>query len=110
MKTRKTQELFSVRPKQFFDISISRKLLEGNFAKEVSHELDGLIFQPIGKYKPGRCDDILKWKPPSLNSMDFQLKIMGLGEELLPWNVGLLYVGGCERPFAQVKVTKETVQ
>ncbi|XP_052032164.1 mRNA-capping enzyme isoform X2 [Apodemus sylvaticus] len=101
----KTQEPFSVRSKQFFDINISRKLLEGNFAKEVSHEMDGLIFQPIGKYKPGRCDDILKWKPPSLNSVDFRLKITRMGGEgLLPQNVGLLYVGGYERPFAQIKL------
>ncbi|XP_052032163.1 mRNA-capping enzyme isoform X1 [Apodemus sylvaticus] len=107
----KTQEPFSVRSKQFFDINISRKLLEGNFAKEVSHEMDGLIFQPIGKYKPGRCDDILKWKPPSLNSVDFRLKITRMGGEgLLPQNVGLLYVGGYERPFAQIKVTKELKQ
>ncbi|KAM7136068.1 mRNA-capping enzyme isoform 8-T8 [Molossus nigricans] len=77
----KTQEPFSVRNKPFFDIYTSRKLLEGNFAKEVSHEMDGLIFQPTGKYKPGRCDDILKWKPPSLNSVDFRLKITRMGGE-----------------------------
>ncbi|XP_059121019.1 mRNA-capping enzyme-like isoform X2 [Peromyscus eremicus] len=107
----KTQEPFSVRPKQFFDINVSRKLLEGNFAKEVSHKMDGLIFQPIGKYKPGRCDDILKWKPPSLNSVDFRLKITRMGGEgLLPQNVGLLHVGGYERPFAQIKLTKELEQ
>ncbi|XP_063089271.1 mRNA-capping enzyme isoform X3 [Cavia porcellus] len=107
----KTQEPFSVRNKPFFDIHASRKLLEGNFAKEVSHEMDGLIFQPIGKYKPGRCDNILKWKPPSLNSVDFRLKITRMGGEgLLPQNVGLLYVGGFERPFAQIKVTKELKQ
>ncbi|XP_042305601.1 mRNA-capping enzyme isoform X2 [Sceloporus undulatus] len=63
-----------------YDI-IKFSLLEGNFAKEVSHEVDGLIFQPIGKYKPGRCDDILKWKPPSLNSVDFRLKITRVGGE-----------------------------
>ncbi|XP_017826745.1 mRNA-capping enzyme isoform X2 [Callithrix jacchus] len=84
----KTQEPFSVRNKPFFDICISRK-----------------------KYKPGRCDDILKWKPPSLNSVDFRLKITRMGGEgLLPQNVGLLYVGGYERPFAQIKVTKELKQ
>ncbi|KAM7136067.1 mRNA-capping enzyme isoform 7-T7 [Molossus nigricans] len=93
-----------------YDI-IKFNLLEGNFAKEVSHEMDGLIFQPTGKYKPGRCDDILKWKPPSLNSVDFRLKITRMGGEgLLPQNVGLLYVGGYERPFAQIKVTKELKQ
>uniref|UniRef100_A0A8C7D3H2 mRNA-capping enzyme n=1 Tax=Oncorhynchus kisutch TaxID=8019 RepID=A0A8C7D3H2_ONCKI len=67
----KTKEPFSVRNKPFFDIHAARKLLEGSFTSQVSHEVDGLIFQPCGKYKAGRCDDILKWKPPSLNSVDF---------------------------------------
>ncbi|XP_030054965.1 mRNA-capping enzyme isoform X1 [Microcaecilia unicolor] len=107
----KAHEPFSVRNKPFFDIYIARKLLEGNFAKEVSHEMDGLIFQPQGKYKPGRCNDILKWKPPNLNSVDFRLKIAKIGGEgLLTQNVGLLYVGSYERPFAQTKVTKELKQ
>uniref|UniRef100_A0A803W5K0 mRNA-capping enzyme n=1 Tax=Ficedula albicollis TaxID=59894 RepID=A0A803W5K0_FICAL len=93
-----------------YDI-IKFNLLEGNFAREVSHEVDGLIFQPTGKYKPGRCDDILKWKPPSLNSVDFRLKITRIGGEgLLTQNVGLLYVGNFDRPFAQIKVTKELKQ
>lgn len=30
---------------------------------------------PPQPYKPGRCDEILKWKPPNLNSVDFRLKI-----------------------------------
>jgi mRNA-capping enzyme len=94
----------------FFDISIS-KLLEGSFAKEVSHEMDGLIFQPIGKYTPSRCDDILKWEPPSLNSVGFPLKITRTrGEGLFPWNVGLLYVRDYERPFAQIKMIKELIR
>ncbi|XP_032999286.1 mRNA-capping enzyme isoform X2 [Lacerta agilis] len=84
----KAQEPFSVRNKPFFDIHISKK-----------------------KYKPGRCDDILKWKPPSLNSVDFRLKITRVGGEgLLPQNVGLLYVGSLDTPFAQIKVTKDLKQ
>uniref|UniRef100_A0A8D2ZIS9 mRNA-capping enzyme n=1 Tax=Scophthalmus maximus TaxID=52904 RepID=A0A8D2ZIS9_SCOMX len=67
----KTKEPFSVRNKPFFDIHASRKLVEGSFTSQVSHEVDGLIFQPCGRYKPGRCDEILKWKPPNLNSVDF---------------------------------------
>ncbi|XP_048350587.1 mRNA-capping enzyme isoform X1 [Sphaerodactylus townsendi] len=47
----KAQEPFSVRNKPFFDIFAAKKLLEGNFAKEVSHEVDGLIFQPTGVTK-----------------------------------------------------------
>ncbi|XP_057678351.1 mRNA-capping enzyme isoform X2 [Corythoichthys intestinalis] len=104
----KTKEPFSVRNKPFFDITASRKLLEGSFTSQVSHEVDGLIFQPCERYKPGRCDDILKWKPPNLNSVDFRLKITKVGGEgLLPQTVGFLYVGNCDRPFAQMKATKE---
>ncbi|XP_039603937.1 mRNA-capping enzyme [Polypterus senegalus] len=107
----KMKEPFSVRNKPFFDIHASRKLVEGSFTSQVSHEVDGLIFQPCGKYKPGRCDEILKWKPPSHNSVDFRLKIAKVGGEgLLTQNVGLLYVGNYERPFAQMKVTKDLKQ
>ncbi|XP_065124901.1 mRNA-capping enzyme [Paramisgurnus dabryanus] len=107
----KAKEPFSVRNKPFFDIHAARKLLEGSFTAQVSHEVDGLIFQPIGKYKPGRCDDILKWKPPSHNSVDFRLKITKVGGEgLIPQLVGLLYVGSYERPFAQMKATKDLKQ
>ncbi|XP_029984683.1 mRNA-capping enzyme isoform X2 [Sphaeramia orbicularis] len=81
----KTKEPFSVRNKPFFDIHASRK-----------------------RYKPGRCDDILKWKPPNLNSVDFRLKITKVGGEgLVPQTVGLLYVGNYDRPFAKMKATKE---
>ncbi|XP_048062170.1 mRNA-capping enzyme isoform X1 [Megalobrama amblycephala] len=107
----KAKEPFSVRNKPFFDIHATRKLLEGSFTSQVSHEVDGLIFQPIGKYKPGRCDDILKWKPPSHNSVDFRLKITKVGGEgLIPQTVGLLYVGSYDRPFAQMKITKDLKQ
>uniref|UniRef100_A0A9R1SQX2 mRNA-capping enzyme n=2 Tax=Cyprinus carpio TaxID=7962 RepID=A0A9R1SQX2_CYPCA len=107
----KSKEPFSVRNKPFFDIHAARKLLEGSFTSQVSHEVDGLIFQPIGKYKPGRCDDILKWKPPSHNSVDFRLKITKVGGEgLIPQTVGLLYVGSYDMPFAQMKITKDLKQ
>uniref|UniRef100_A0A667ZVP1 mRNA-capping enzyme n=1 Tax=Myripristis murdjan TaxID=586833 RepID=A0A667ZVP1_9TELE len=47
----KSKEPFSVRNKPFFDIHASRKLLEGSFTSQVSHEVDGLIFQPCGATK-----------------------------------------------------------
>ncbi|KAF6732248.1 mRNA-capping enzyme [Oryzias melastigma] len=107
----KTKEPFSVRNKPFFDIHASRKLLEGSFTSQVSHEVDGLIFQPCGRYKAGRCDDILKWKPPNLNSVDFRLKITKVGGEgLLTQTVGLLYVCNYDMPFAKMKATKELKQ
>ncbi|XP_037837553.1 mRNA-capping enzyme isoform X2 [Kryptolebias marmoratus] len=93
-----------------YDI-IKFNLLEGSFTSQVSHEVDGLIFQPCGKYKAGRCDDILKWKPPNLNSVDFRLKITKVGGEgLIPQIVGLLYVGNYDRPFATMRATKELKQ
>uniref|UniRef100_A0A8C5DSM7 mRNA-capping enzyme n=1 Tax=Gouania willdenowi TaxID=441366 RepID=A0A8C5DSM7_GOUWI len=104
----KTKEPFSVRNKPFFELHATRKLLEDSFMSQVSHEVDGLIFQPCGPYKAGRCDDILKWKPPNLNSVDFRLKITKMGGEgMLPQIVGLLYVGNYDRPFAKMKATRE---
>ncbi|KAL8575961.1 hypothetical protein ACOMHN_051979 [Nucella lapillus] len=102
-------QAFSVRAKPFWDISTAAKLLDGEFAAQVSHEVDGLIFQPMpDPYVCGRCKDTLKWKPPSLNSVDFRLKIrkeQGIG--MLPETKGYLYVGGHEPPFSAMKVTRE---
>uniref|UniRef100_A0A673ASB9 mRNA-capping enzyme n=1 Tax=Sphaeramia orbicularis TaxID=375764 RepID=A0A673ASB9_9TELE len=96
----KTKEPFSVRNKPFFDIHASRKVMTF-FVSIIFHRCDL-------RYKPGRCDDILKWKPPNLNSVDFRLKITKVGGEgLVPQTVGLLYVGNYDRPFAKMKATKE---
>lgn len=72
----RNEEPFSVRNKDFWHVTQAANLLGPKFAKQLSHEPDGLIFQP--KHEPyvgGRCDDILKWKPADQNSVDFQLKI-----------------------------------
>lgn len=45
----KEQEPFSVRNEPVFEINISRKLLEGNFAEEVTCEMDELTFQSMKK-------------------------------------------------------------
>uniref|UniRef100_A0A3Q3BBS9 mRNA-capping enzyme n=1 Tax=Kryptolebias marmoratus TaxID=37003 RepID=A0A3Q3BBS9_KRYMA len=99
----KTKEPFSVRNKPFFDIHASRKVMSF-----LSQQLFLFFMQ---KYKAGRCDDILKWKPPNLNSVDFRLKITKVGGEgLIPQIVGLLYVGNYDRPFATMRATKELKQ
>ena len=55
-------------------------------------------------YKSGRCEDILKWKPASMNSIDFRLQIgMQTGTGLLPTLQGNLYVGHFQLPFGQLK-------
>lgn len=38
------------------------------------HENDGLIFTVDAcPYYPGTCDEIIKWKPPHMNTVDFEL-------------------------------------
>ncbi|KAJ8676876.1 hypothetical protein QAD02_012663 [Eretmocerus hayati] len=108
-KIDKLKEPFSVRVKNFWDITQTANLLGEKFAKQLSHEPDGLIFQPSKEpYKSGPCPDVLKWKPASLNSVDFRLKIVReCGEGILPRSIGELYVGQLDVPFDRIqKLTK----
>jgi len=102
----KAREPFSIRNKQFWDVKDAHKLLSDDFTSKLAHEPDGLIFQPSkDPYHGGRDDTVLKWKPASMNSVDFKLKIVkesGLG--LVPRTVGQLFVGGLDRPFSEMKV------
>ncbi|KAI0978710.1 hypothetical protein GJ496_012012 [Pomphorhynchus laevis] len=99
---RKENESFSIRRKDFWQIITVRKILDGRFAKQVSHDVDGLIFQPVElAYTVGSCDEILKWKPGSLNSVDFRVKIVNrqkVGEPVR--KIGLLYTMGMTDPFS----------
>lgn len=103
------KEPFSVRAKEFWDLNQASSLLSEKFKRSLAHEPDGLIFQPFDDgYVCGRCDIVLKWKPPSHNSVDFRLKVTcESGEGLVPKKIGLLYVGSLTTPFAQIKITKE---
>jgi mRNA-capping enzyme len=103
------KEPFSVRLKEFWDVTQTGSLLSEKFAKQLGHEPDGLVFQPDKEaYKAGTCSDVLKWKPLSLNSVDFKLKVVvesGVG--IVRRSIGQLYVGGLEVPFASIKLTKD---
>ena len=56
-------------------------------------------------YRSGRNSDMLKWKPSSLNSVDFLLKVTReTGVGLVPTLKGLLYVGQMDQPLSQMKV------
>lgn len=102
----KTKEPFSIRKKEFWDVSEAGKIMGQEFQSKLAHEPDGLIFQPgRDPYKAGRDDTVLKWKPASMNSVDFKLKVVkesGLG--MLPRTVGKLFVGGLDAPFSEMKV------
>lgn len=42
---------------------------------KLPHENDGLIFtKEFCPYYPGTCEEILKWKPQELNTIDFEAK------------------------------------
>ena len=109
------KEPFSIRLKEFISIQAEskgrwKKFLDPNFTKSLCHETDGLILQPSGKedfYKSGRCDDILKWKPPELNTIDFKLVVKKTKVEIgcLQERIGLLYVSGHEQPIDTIQVT-----
>uniref|UniRef100_A0A0A9WYI1 mRNA-capping enzyme n=2 Tax=Lygus hesperus TaxID=30085 RepID=A0A0A9WYI1_LYGHE len=107
-KIDKLSEPFSVRVKPFLAVEKAESYLSDKFARQLTHEPDGLIFQPCNDpYKPGQCMEVLKWKPPSLNSIDFRLKIVQeKGEGILTRKVGQLFVGSLDRPYAVMPVNK----
>lgn len=108
-RVRREDEPFSVKLKEFWDVTQAVNLLSEKFAKQLTHEPDGLIFQPSKEpYVAGSSDQVLKWKPSSLNSVDFKLKIeteSGMG--IIPRKIGALYVGGLNKPFGTMKITKQ---
>lgn len=106
---KKDREPFSVRLKQFWELTMAMRLLGEKFASDLAHEPDGLIFQPSKEpYIPGTCEDVLKWKPSHMNSVDFKLSIVTeSGQGILPRKIGHLYVGQLEAPFDSIKLTKE---
>lgn len=103
----KDLEPFGLRLKQFWPIIQASNLLGEKFAATLAHEPDGLIFQPAKeRYVPGRCDDVLKWKPLDMNSVDFKLKIVQqTGEGIVTTKICELYVGQMKTPFAKMKFT-----
>lgn len=108
-RIRRESEPISIRKKDFWELEAVKKLFDEHFTRNVGHEIDGLIFQPVKEpYAPGRCDTLLKWKPPSHNSIDFKLKIEKVqkaGE--LPEYIGFLFVQHDKRPMAEMKATKK---
>ena len=104
----KREEPFEVYPKSFWDLSQTRKLLDGDFCKNLLHETDGLIFQPLNDvYKFGQCNEVLKWKPPELNTVDFKLIIETSQSNS---TVGNLMVDGFKPSFATIEVTPQLRQ
>lgn len=105
----RSHEPFSVRKKDFWPITQAASLLGEKFAKTLSHEPDGLIFQPSKEpYTAGSCHTVLKWKPLEMNSVDFRLKIHrqgGVG--IVSTKKCFLYVSNRKEPISEMRYTKE---
>jgi mRNA-capping enzyme len=90
-------EAFKVADKGFWFLHDAKKTWDLN----VTHEKDGLIFQPVDiPYKGGTCKEILKWKPPELNSIDFRLVIREERQNgCLPETIAYLHVSNRPDPI-----------
>ncbi|CAH8462854.1 unnamed protein product [Schistosoma intercalatum] len=97
---------FSVRRKAFRALQYTEELLKPAFLQSLDHSTDGLIFQPCGPedfYVLGTCPQTLKWKPPSMNTIDFKCKVeyqRKVGE--IPGYIGHLFLGGLTVPSAKL--------
>ncbi|KRX04109.1 Nucleic acid-binding, OB-fold [Pseudocohnilembus persalinus] len=62
--------------KDFYYFQQATEYLFRNYIPCLPHKNDGLIFTQINaQYKPGTMQEIIKWKPPHMNSIDFTIKI-----------------------------------
>lgn len=98
------QEPFSVRLKEFWELRWVSYLLSRDFAKKLPHEPDGLIFQPAkDPYTCFTTPAVLKWKPESMNSIDFKLQVkLVQNTGCLPEYIGSLLTGS-GREFGRMK-------
>ncbi|KAG6744211.1 hypothetical protein POTOM_052922 [Populus tomentosa] len=79
-------EPFRVRRKDFWLLSTVTKLLK-EFIPKLSHDADGLIFQPWDDaYVPRTHEGLLKWKYPEMNSVDFRFEVDDGDRQLLYLN------------------------
>ncbi|KAG2561410.1 mRNA-capping enzyme-like isoform X1 [Panicum virgatum] len=76
-------ELFSVRRKDFWLLSTVIRLLK-EFIPKLCHDADGLIFQGWDDpYVTRTHEGLLKWKYPSMNSVDFLFELTNDNRQLV---------------------------
>ncbi|CAF4166108.1 unnamed protein product, partial [Adineta steineri] len=95
---------FSVRAKDFWDLSAGLELLGDKFQSQLRHESNGLIFQPVNEpYIFGLAWRVLKWK--KYHTIDFQLKITNEGQSQV--KIAHLYLNNMEEPFRSMAYSSE---
>ncbi|CAK0906606.1 unnamed protein product [Prorocentrum cordatum] len=61
--------------KDFFEIWQMQDVM--GLSKHFPHKVDGLVFTPVQvPYVTGSCPSLFKWKPASLNTVDFKLRLI----------------------------------
>lgn len=71
LRARYGNEPFAIRAKNFYSLAETGNVLH-KLAPNLAHEMDGLVFTPEPvPYKRGQTDELLKWKPAELNTIDF---------------------------------------
>ncbi|XP_053205509.1 mRNA-capping enzyme-like [Panonychus citri] len=104
----RSKEPFGIRIKDFWDIKQTKSIFGPSFTQQLSHEIDGLIFQPYDDpYKPGQCAESLKWKPETHNSIDFRCKIVAISKPgELNRKECYLYVNRMNEPYSSMPFTR----
>ncbi|CAF4777384.1 unnamed protein product [Rotaria sp. Silwood1] len=103
----KNLEPFSIRNKEFWELSTVSKLLSPAFQSQITHGCDGLVFQSVqNPYQSGRSTHVLKWKKD--NTIDFRLKIH-TGRRSQEKSA-LLFVNGKSKPYAFMRYSPELDQ
>ncbi|EEC03894.1 mRNA capping enzyme, putative [Ixodes scapularis] len=101
----RSKEPFGVRQKDFWDLTCTESV--GTLSPSLSADTRGSTRTSLALPNERPAVNVLKWKPPHLNSVDFRLKIFKeSGQGLVPKQVGQLFVGGFDQPLGSIKVTK----
>ena len=67
------KEPFSVRLKEFWEVTQARNLLSDKFVKKLDHEPDGVVFQSAKAcYKTGQCPEILNGRLMETCTLEFR--------------------------------------
>lgn len=76
-KTIQHHPFLQVFSKDMFEVWHTSAILKLIESGSLRHENDGIIFTVDAcPYYPGTCDEIVKWKPPELNTIDFRINFL----------------------------------
>ncbi|OIR58611.1 MAG: mRNA-capping enzyme subunit alpha, guanylyltransferase [Amphiamblys sp. WSBS2006] len=91
---------------KLFQFSYHSRYILDEIVPSLKHANDGLVFTPVNsRYKSGTCRELLKWKPPEMNTVDFKISVEW--KERVPEYALNIAVGKIHRKFAMLEKTEE---